>query len=315
MDKNKQIAEEILRIGDETFEKLKTLKIPPYPKYYHDTFLDILQEPKNSDIFNLSRRYKYLFTNEDLDPVLKEACFDFAKESLMEFEKSNQNIKNISNENVVDIEEISQEPKKIGTAKIINSFANFQNQIFKELKNADNTISRLKLEIERLERESNIDPLTKVYNRRVLIKDLEDILKAGKTKDLDMQLIIFDADDFKKINDEYGHIAGDKTLIFITKLIQNSIRRGTRVYRYGGEEFIVILNRSTKEDALKTAERIIQTADKSKLLYKGNSIHLTLSAGISLHKTGDDAESLIERTDKALYKAKSDGKNCYRLGE
>jgi len=71
-----------------------------------------------------------------------------------------------------------------------------------------------------------------------------------------MQLIIFDADDFKKINDTFGHVAGDKTLIYITRLIHNSIRKGIRIYRYGGEEFVIILNRSKEEDGIKDADII-----------------------------------------------------------
>ncbi len=315
MDKDKNIAKEIARIGEEVFKKLNALSIPPYPRYYQDTFLELLQKEENSEIYNLSRKYKYLFSLENLDITPKEVCFDVAKRSIEKFEKSNETIKNISDENIINIDEITQEPSKIDPVKILESISNFKKEIIKELNNADETIAKLKLEIERLERESNIDPLTKAYNRGVLIQDLEEILRIGKEKTLDMQLIIFDADDFKEINDNYGHVAGDKTLIYITKLIQNSIRRGTRVYRYGGEEFMIILNRSKKEDAENTAKRIIQTANESKLLYKGNSIRLTLSAGIAVHKKGDDVERFIDKASIALARAKRDGKNRYKIGE
>ncbi|NOX14854.1 MAG: GGDEF domain-containing protein, partial [Epsilonproteobacteria bacterium] len=211
------------------------------------------------------------------------------------------------------IDEIKKEPSSINTTKVLEGFNIFQQQILKELDNADETITRLKLEIEKLERESNIDPLTKTYNRRALSRDLEEILEAGKEKILDMQFVIFDADDFKNINDTFGHIAGDKTLIFMTRLIENSIRKGVRIYRYGGEEFVVILNRSELSNCEKIVQRIIKNADESKLLYKGNSIHLTLSAGITSHQKGDSAEKMIERADKALYNAKSEGKNCLRV--
>lgn len=97
---------------------------------------------------------------------------------------------------------------------VIQAFDSFQSQIIQELQIADETIASLKLEVERLERESSIDPLTKAHNRRVLVKDLEEVLSFGKERDLDMHLIMFDADDFKKINDSFGHIAGDKTLDF-----------------------------------------------------------------------------------------------------
>jgi len=314
MNKNVQIAQKIEEIGNETFKKLKNLQIPPYPKYYHDTFMDILMEPGNKNTLDLSKKYNYLFTSNNIDSVLQDNCLNVTKESVKEFENSNIILKNISNENVIDIDSIKKELSNIHFDKVLQSFSNFQKQIVKELDNADITISDLKLEIEKLERESNIDPLTKTYNRRVLTKDLEEILDIGKSKDLDMQLILLDADNFKSINDTFGHIAGDRTLIYITRLIQNSIRKGIKIYRYGGEEFIIILNRSKLEDGIKVAQRIVKNADESKLLYKGNTIHLTLSAGISKHIDGDDIESIINRADNALYAAKASGKNCCKVG-
>jgi len=314
MNKNEQIAEKIEEIGNNTFKKLVNLQIPPYPKYYHDTFMDILSDPKNKDILELSKKYNYLFSANEINPSVEDSCFHITKESVREFENSNITLKNISNENIIDIDTIKKEPNNIDAKKVLYSFDNFQKQITKELGNADKTITRLKLEIEKLERESNIDPLTKTYNRRVLIKDLEDILEVGKERELDMQVILFDADDFKNINDTFGHIAGDKTLIYITRLIQNSIRKGIRIYRYGGEEFIIILNRTQLDAGEKVAERIIKNADESKLLYKGNTIHLTLSAGVTNHLKGDSAETIIDRADNALYLAKKAGKNCKKVG-
>ena len=314
MNKNEQIAKKIEEIGNKTFKKLVKLQIPPYPKYYHDTFMDNLSDPNNKDILELSKKYNYLFSTSEINPSVEDSCFHITKESVREFENSNITLKNISNENIIDIDTIKKEPNNIDAKKILYSLDNFQKQITKELGNADKTITRLKLEIEKLEREANIDPLTKTYNRRVLIKDLEDILEVGKERRLDMQVVLFDADDFKNINDTFGHIAGDKTLIYITRLIQNSLRKGIRIYRYGGEEFIIILNRTQLDACAKVVERIIKNADESKLLYKGNTIHLTLSAGITNHLKGDSAETIIDRADSALYLAKEAGKNCLKIG-
>ncbi|MDX1809397.1 MAG: diguanylate cyclase [Sulfurospirillaceae bacterium] len=314
MNKNNQVADKVTKIGQDTFHKLEKLNIPPYPKYYHETFMDLLLNRENNDILDISKKYKYLFSIDDTDANLKEACLDITRESIKEFEKSNLNLKNISHDNIIDIDEIKKEPNGLDATKILNSFDIFQKQVLTELENADKTITGLKLEIEKLERESNIDPLTKIYNRRSLNKDLEEILEAGLDKVLDLQIILFDADDFKKINDTFGHIAGDKTLIFLTRLIQSSIRSGIKVYRFGGEEFVVILNRSTDENGIRITERIIKNADESKLLYKGNTIHLTISAGITSHIKGDSTESILARADQALYEAKLCGKNCCKAG-
>lgn len=313
MTKNNTIVDQITNIGENSFTKLKELSIPPYPKYYYDTFMDELANANNPSLVDLSKKYSYLFSTNEAEDSISHVSFELAKSSLQEFEKSNTNLKKISDKNFVDIGAIKNDYERIHTQEIINTFDIFQGQILSELKNADETITKLKLEIERLERESHIDPLTKAYNRRVFTKDIADILGAVDGKDVDMFLIMIDADDFKKINDSYGHIAGDKTLIFLTKLIQSSLRKGVKVYRYGGEEFIIILNRTTLEEAKKSVDRIITETSESKLLYKGHNIHLTISAGVACYKKGDTPESLIEKADSALYEAKKDGKNCFKV--
>ena len=309
------ISEIIFQFAEETFAKLKNLNIPPYPKYYHDTFLEVLNKSGNTEVIDLSKKHSYLFSNAQQEEILSDTCFGLMKKGLEEFVKTNDNLKFISDETAINIDNIKKDYESIDTRQVLQAFDSFQSKIFKELQAADETIAKLKLEVERLERESNIDPLTKAHNRRVLIKDLEEVLSFGKDKDIDMHLVMFDADDFKKINDSFGHIAGDKTLIFLSKLIQNSLRRGTRIYRYGGEEFVVILNRTSLEEATKIVDRIIKETCDSKLLYKNHDIHLTLSAGLCSHKQNISAEELLDRADKALYDAKRSGKNCFRSAE
>ncbi|MBP9492333.1 MAG: GGDEF domain-containing protein [Sulfurospirillum sp.] len=313
MNNNNHISEVIFGIAEETFAKLKALNIPPYPKYYHDTFLEALNKSNDDELLDLSKKHSYLFSNAQHEEMVNESCFGLVKKGLEEFVKTSENIKFISDESSVNIDAIKKDYTSVDTNQVIQAFDNFQSQIIKELQVADETIASLKLEVERLERESNIDPLTKAHNRRVLVKDLEEVLSFGKEKAIDMHLVMFDADDFKKINDSFGHIAGDKTLIFLSKLIQNSLRRGTRIYRYGGEEFVVILNRTSLEEALNVVDRIIKETCDSKLLYKGHDIHLTLSAGLASHTQDISADELIERADKALYEAKKSGKNCFRI--
>lgn len=306
---------QISQIGELTFTKLKELRVPPYPKYYHDTFMDELLRTKDPVLIELSQKYSHLFSADSNQDYNNDKTIEIAKDSLQEFAKSNSNLKVISDKNIIDVNAIRQDDDKINTAEILRVFDSFQREVLSELQSADETITRLELEVEKLERESHIDPLTKAYNRRVLNKDLQEILTAIQDKSNDLNLIMFDADDFKKVNDLYGHIAGDKTLIFISKMLQSSVRQGTKLYRYGGEEFIIVLNRTTLDETIAITGRILKEIDESKLLYKGHNIHLTLSAGISSYVAGDTAESLIERADRALYDAKDDGKNCLKVGE
>lgn len=313
MNSQNTISDSIFSVGEETFSKLKSLNIPPYPKYYHDTFMETLNKNSDPQLADLTRKHSYLFSNSQHEEIMSETCFGLMKKGLEEFVKTNDTIKSLSHENAINIDAIKKEYNSVDTRHVISVFDSFQTQIIKELQIADETIATLKLEVERLERESNIDPLTKAHNRRVFVKDLEEVLSFGKERAIDMHLVMFDADDFKQINDSFGHIAGDKTLIFLSKLIQNSLRRGTRIYRYGGEEFVVILNRISFDEAIKAVDRIIKETSESKLLYKGHDIHLTLSAGVTSHTQGISADELIDAADKALYEAKKSGKNCFKV--
>ncbi|NOX16115.1 MAG: GGDEF domain-containing protein, partial [Epsilonproteobacteria bacterium] len=81
MNKNSKIAGKINQIGNEVFEKLKDLQIPPYPKYYHDTFMDILVDSNDSEIIDMSKKYKYLFLDDEIDQNLKEGCLKITKDS------------------------------------------------------------------------------------------------------------------------------------------------------------------------------------------------------------------------------------------
>ncbi len=315
MDKKQSVIEKINVLGESSFKRLQELNVPPYPKYYHDAFVDELLKCDDLSLIALSKKYAHLFSHGE-NEKLEETSLELAKASLKEFEKSNSNLKKLSDKNVIDISTIKSDYDRINTDAIINSFNNFQTEILEELENADETIKKLKIEIERLEKESHIDPLTKTYNRKVFNKDIKEIIDAVEGKgSVDLNLVIFDADDFKNINDTYGHSAGDKTLIFLTKLIKNSLRNGTKIYRYGGEEFIIILNRVTLEDTCKTVQRILDAISSSKLLYKGHEINLTLSAGIGQYKQNDTSQTLLEKADKALYDAKKSGKNCFKVAE
>ncbi|MBN2963647.1 GGDEF domain-containing protein [Sulfurospirillum sp. T05] len=312
MIKNSSVIESICELGDETFAKLKSLNVPPYPKYYYETFMDGLYASKDQEMLELSKKYSYLFSSNTSHETIAENSVSLAKESLLKFQESNTTIRQISEENAVDLALLKNQTNPSQATGLFSLFSTFQDQVLKELQNAEEIITSLRREIEILERESNIDSLTKAYNKKALFIDLEEMLGFGKEKDLDLYFILFDADDFKTINENFGHIAGDKTLIYLAKLLQTALRRGTRIYRFGGQSFVVILNRIEREDAQKTVQRVLHDTSESKLFYKGNNIRLTLSGGIAAHRCGDTAQSLIDRAEKSLNRAKSDGKNCFR---
>jgi len=312
--KDKNFSDIMFQIGKESFERLESIGIPPYPKYYQEMFMDILEEIDDTKLISYVNKYKYLFEPERKEELIADTCYTIAQESIEEFSQTHENIRHISEKGMVDLNEISKDIQKIDTSYLFSLFASFQKELENELHKSNEIIEKLKEEMELLEKESNIDPLTKTFNKRAFLKDLNEILKFGKDKELDLNLLFIDIDDFTYTNQTYGYIAGDKILIYLTKLLTNSLRRGVKVYRYEGECFAIILNRTQQEDAYFVAKRILHDTQESNLYYKGNNIKLTVSIGIAKHHQNDDFNAIIKRAFDALKIAKAKGKNRIEEG-
>ena len=170
-----------------------------------------------------------------------------------------------------------------------------------------------------LEEISYTDPLTGLHNRRFLLQHLgKDIAVSLRTyndwldkkkldlpTDTDLLFFLVDIDHFKKINDEYGHLKGDKVLIGLAKIMKDSIRDADFISRWGGEEFVVLAHNCHVDNAFILAEKIRQKVTSSKLI----EASLSVSIGISEAEDGDIKDKLLNRADSALYVAKSSGRN------
>ncbi|HEX5670094.1 MAG TPA: GGDEF domain-containing protein, partial [Sulfuricurvum sp.] len=179
-----------------------------------------------------------------------------------------------------------------------------------ELDKAQLKINELTMDLQEALSSLTIDPLTKVSNRKGFMDDLESAIQAGQDKKLSMVLIMIDVDNFKYINDEHGHLAGDKILYFLAQTIETMIRTADQIYRYGGEEFAVVLSRCDESKAFEIADNIRSKIEHSNLLYSGKSVFVTISAGVTIHQQGDTFDNLIGRAEKALFCAKKSNKNC-----
>ncbi|NLK62245.1 MAG: sensor domain-containing diguanylate cyclase [Fusobacteria bacterium] len=158
--------------------------------------------------------------------------------------------------------------------------------------------------------ESITDPLTQAYNRRYMMRRLTEEMERAKREKKIMGLLALDIDFFKKLNDSYGHQAGDYVLQQVTDIIKKSVRVIDIVCRYGGEEFFVILPSTTKEGCIITAERIRKSIESNKMLFGDSVVGVTVSIGISLFPVGGDTiEQMIKSADMALYQAKERGRN------
>ena len=150
------------------------------------------------------------------------------------------------------------------------------------------------------------DSLTGIMNRPAFEEVLSKEIKRSKRYRMPISLILFDIDDFKALNDRYGHLFGDKILRRITTVVKDSIR-GTDIFaRWGGEEFVVLLPNTTLTETLNVAEKLRK---KIQSVGMGSKVSVTASFGVTEVEDGDDAFRVILKADKALYIAKTNGKN------
>lgn len=237
---------------------------------------------------------------------------EIAKESLDSYEQTRDSVQKINQEQK-NLIKSSSAMLANESDKILDSFNSVYDQVEAQMRKANETIEELRGKITVLEKSSNLDPLTRTYNRRALDTYLGSLCKIQR-KRLDTRIILIDIDDFKQVNDTYGHLAGDRVLIFLAKLTSSCLRDGDKVFRFGGEEFLIILSRADEQTGLKVAERILKGVRDNTLFYKNHEIKITLSMGITHFQAGDSCDSFIERADKALYTAKSSGKDQVIVG-
>jgi len=153
------------------------------------------------------------------------------------------------------------------------------------------------------------DPLTGVNNRAALDNALKQEINLAKRHENPLSIVMFDIDKFKRINDTYGHITGDAVLKRIAETMTESARGSDIIYRYGGEEFIILLRNTEEAGATLLAERIRQAIESIIFKYDKFDIRVSTSAGLTTLIPSDDLNSLLGRCDEALYKAKEQGRN------
>ena len=153
------------------------------------------------------------------------------------------------------------------------------------------------------------DALTKVPNRLFYEQKIEEEFARWQRTDSPLTLAIWDIDFFKKINDNFGHKAGDKVLETIAQLLNKRIRKTDFFARYGGEEFVMLLPDTETQEALSLADGLRESIKNCSFHYRGEDVRVTASCGLSGFSRGDKADQVFERADKALYEAKENGRN------
>ncbi len=215
--------------------------------------------------------------------------------NIIEFTKNlgiKKDIKNLESCGIFEIDRLS---------------SNFNNMIVE----LDMRTNRLILEeTKRIYQEklANTDPLTGAYNRRYLNEFSYEYLKIVKRENKDLSLLLLDLDDFKNINDTFGHEIGDIVIKQLVEISKSSIRESDLIIRFGGDEFIILLPNTNIQSARFVANKII---NKITEYNKNKEFNFSISVGISHYQIGDNSiDNIILRADKSLYKAKKIGKNC-----
>lgn len=154
------------------------------------------------------------------------------------------------------------------------------------------------------------DPLTKLYNRRMLEETSHSLLDSAKRKQFNIGVLALDLDHFKRVNDQYGHDNGDRILIEFSKIMLSNVRVMDYCYRIGGEEFLILLPDIDLTIALDIGERIRKRISESTIIIEEQPVNITVSIGVHLSDEQDtDLGEMLKRADEALYSSKQTGRN------
>jgi len=168
--------------------------------------------------------------------------------------------------------------------------------------------------IEELRQLVLIDPLTNIGNRRYAEINLKTKFYESHRYNWKFGLVFVDIDDFKKINDEYGHKIGDRALRMVANTLSNSVRQSDIISRYGGEEFIATISNVNEDQLLKVANKLRLLVEKSSFTVGRKTVRVTISIGATMALKKDSPSKLLRRADKLMYQSKKAGRNRVTLG-
>ena len=206
---------------------------------------------------------------------------------------------------------------------ISSTMSEYRSRMQEHEKEAVQSIAALKNKVTRMEKDSAslrsmlqeklaqamTDALTELPNRTAYQDAILPLCQVMQKTNKPLCLAVCDIDFFKKVNDTWGHLAGDKVLRLVPKQIRSVLEKEDLIFRYGGEEFVIVFPNTPLNKAIERAEVIRQTVEKTPFNMQGEPVSISVSIGIAEHKPKESPESLFERADKHLYQAKEAGRN------
>jgi len=333
-EKKKLTVQELQQIAKIAKEELKFLarnNIPLVPENYllwFEIFCYLTEKGLNLSDLEIIGLFKELYPTStsklegvvvEVEPAEKQVIKKVAEEISEEVDKVIEGLENHNRK----LEEKEVSFKKIRDAindttvkglleRILKELAEIKAQnenLKKKLEESNNQIRALTEELERTRKEATTDFLTQVANRASFDRALSDMVNDFYRRNYPFALLMIDIDNFKRINDTYGHQAGDYVLRELARVLKSQLRARDIVARYGGEEFAILLPGVTFSQAVRVAERIRRAVEKHLFKYGDIVIPVTISVGVALMREGMDESALVEKADKVLYLAKRSGKN------
>ena len=214
--------------------------------------------------------------------------------------------------NLKEYEELSDlNQLKREISEELNLVLSTNHEIHSNIIDAQETVKRLQSKMEEVADMATVDELTGLYNRRALFSRLSEEHSRAERYGQGFTLLLIDIDDFKNVNDEYGHQVGDGILRGLGAFLRQNLRDSDFPSRFGGEEFIGLLPATDIDHAVQAGNKIRQLLSQSTLNSKRMdvSLQISVSIGVAAFASGDDIDNLIKRADDALYLAKRQGKN------
>ena len=277
-----------------------------------------LFEKSKKSILSFINRYKQCIEDrekefKDIIRLLTKAMADFGVDNQEFHEQIFQKTEKIEKLTELDDIKVIKASIKQEVADIKNAVNEKQQKDNQQIAMLSNRVSALEEELKKAESKSLRDGLTGIYNRLAfdrqmkLMVDNQAIGRNGQ-----FSLLMVDIDDFKPINDKYGHQVGDRVILAVVKKVASFVRSDDFTARYGGEEFAVILTGINLKSAVKKAKQICKSLASTRYAISptdDQQLNVTVSIGVAVSQKGDTEASVVNRADKALYKAKNTGKN------
>ncbi|GGA59908.1 GGDEF domain-containing protein [Pelagibacterium lentulum] len=318
------------------FALLKRTQIPPFPVYFElfYTYATGANEQLNADVNDLLSRggpipiedasllcEKYLDI-KDMDAKLREMSAvmvrkidnvnDAIGNAMVTANSYSGSLQQASGDLAGGIDEDALKLLSSRLLKETRRMQDMNRRLEMELESSKDDISLLQRDLDEVRKQTVLDPLTRIPNRKGLDEQLAIEVTQAESSGLPLSLLVLDIDHFKAFNDTYGHLTGDQVLRLVAQVLKANLRSRDMPARFGGEEFVAILPETDINVAISIAERIRQAVQSKELLKRSTNEKLgriTLSVGVAQFQQGDTPVKLMDRADKSLYAAKSSGRN------